>query len=130
MNIDWTINVGTIVGALPWAIIGLWFVFGTRGKADTLGTDVSEIKTNFAKMQEKFGELASAVASIAVAEEKIAAVNKRLDDEKTEGVEFRKWLRAEIARMWTVIGGISDDIKEVRQEIGALQGRIGIPESS
>jgi chromosome segregation ATPase len=135
MSFDWTISVGTLIQATPWLVIGLWFLFGTRGKADAVATDLSDIKTNFALMQKKFGEnfdemqkrfgeLTKAVSTIAVAEEKIAAVNNRLDDEKTEGTEFRSWLRGEIARMWTVIGEISNELKTARQDIGSVQGKV------
>lgn len=106
--IDWTFNAGQLfVEMVPWAVIGLWFAFGTRGKADDVSNAVSEIKTNFATMQLKLNELISAVSTIPVAEQKITAVNSRLDDEKKEGAEFRKWLRDEIARMWGVIGELS-----------------------
>lgn len=125
VGIDWTIKFGDVLTMAVIALGGLGFLYTMRGKVDGLSTDVSKISVSFQKMQEKMTELATAVATIAVAEQKISAVNARVDDEKREGEEFRHWLRNEIARLWSVIGTFTEEVKEMNKSIGVLQGKLG-----
>lgn len=124
VDIEWTIKVGDLLEIAVFAAGGIWFLFRVRGDADNLSTGIGKLETNFSQLEAKMGKLTDTVGELAVTQEKIEAVNRRLDDEKREGVEFRQWLRTELARMWNVIDDASKETKQMNQSVGELQGRV------
>lgn len=96
MTIDWTINITTLIAIVTFLGGGVVFLVSVR-------SDINTLKTGFKQIEDRLGEMAEAITAIARAEEKIVALNNRIDDEKREGVEFRAWLRDEIARIWKTV---------------------------
>lgn len=96
MTIDWTINITTLIAMVTFLGGGFIFLSSVR-------SDIETLKAGFKQIEDRLGEMAAAITSIARAEEKIVALNSRIEDEKREGIEFRSWLRDEIARLWKTV---------------------------
>lgn len=103
MQIDWSINLVAIIQLIMFVGGGMWFIASIRG-------DVNSLQKSFAEIKKHVEALTTAVSSIAVAEEKIAGIKERLDNDKEAGFEFRKWAREEIQMIWGAIRGQIADI--------------------